>query len=679
MPRTPRANSRCPNGGRTLRLKSLRLFGFKTFAEQTTIAFEPGITGIVDPNGSGKSNVVDAIRWALGEHSAKSLRSTRTEDVIFAGNERRKPLGMAEVSVTFDNADGALPIDALEVQITRRAYRTGESEYYINREHVRLRDVVDLLSGTGLGPGSYAIVSQGQIDAILTAKPSDRRGLFEEAAGIGRFLARKAESLRRLEATEQNAIRISDLLAEFEKRLPELDTQVRRAERYRKTAAKLRDYEILSYLRASTSRRTERESLQAELETNDREREASTAAIARLEGELAAIRTRIYTAELELDNTREAVTTARAQAAELETQHAASVARRSALESSANADDRERVESERQISPLTIRRLETEIVPLTAALDAGRERERKAQEALATARLALDHIFGEFRSVEAAAAAAAAADARRRAEFEAAQHEYERFERETYRLREEAHGKGEEAAALKKEIEAAGAEAAAAEARLAEGRAELERIAARVANPVAHDGRAAGAVAGGHHRIRRRPSATAHDRRARSKSRRTCPRDARHRGSPRARRTGRGRRRGRRSDQGRRKVHARPGRRFRRRALEHRRRDGRRCGERDRLSQGAGVGPRHVPAARRVGGAHRPRPAPAQSGVIGYAHTLVETEPRFAGIVAFLVGRVLVVDSLEAGVRLVRGRRPAIRSGTPSSPSTASRSSAAAQ
>src|SRR6185437_8223716 len=161
-----------------MRLKALRLFGFKTFAEPTTVEFESGITAVVGPNGSGKSNLVDAIRWVLGEQSTRSLRSQRLEDVIFAGNTTRKPLGMAEVSLTFDNADHQLPLDFSEVQITRRAYRAGESEYFINRNSVRLRDIVDLLSGTGLGHGSYAIVSQGQIDAILTSKPSERRALF---------------------------------------------------------------------------------------------------------------------------------------------------------------------------------------------------------------------------------------------------------------------------------------------------------------------------------------------------------------------------------------------------------------------------------------------------------------------------------------------------------------------
>jgi chromosome segregation protein len=250
-----------------MRLKSLKVFGFKTFAEATTLEFIPGITAVVGPNGSGKSNLVDAIRWVLGEQSSRSLRSQKMEDVIFAGNTTRKPLGMAEVTLTFDNDDHALPLDFAQVQITRRAYRAGESEYFINRNHVRLRDVVELLMGTGLGPGSYAIVSQGQIDAILSSKPTERRSLFEETAGIAKFLARKAEALRRLDGTEQNAIRVNDLIAELERRIPELDTQVRRAKRHQKVSARLRDLEILSYLRAGASRRGERERVVREVET----------------------------------------------------------------------------------------------------------------------------------------------------------------------------------------------------------------------------------------------------------------------------------------------------------------------------------------------------------------------------------------------------------------------------
>jgi len=239
------------------------------------------------------------------------------EDVIFAGNDKRKPLGLAEVTITFDNSDKRLPIDFEEVEIARRAYRAGEIEYYINRNQVRLRDVLDLLMGTGLGPGSYSIVSQGQIDAILTSKPVDRRALFEETAGIAKFLARKNESLRRLEQTEQNAIRINDLIVELERRLPELDTQVRRAKRYRKLNARVRDLEILSYIRASVSRRAERERLKGELDKNEELRGAGAAKAATLGAQLAQARTDAYRQELALEDLRTKTQTVRADLSRL--------------------------------------------------------------------------------------------------------------------------------------------------------------------------------------------------------------------------------------------------------------------------------------------------------------------------------------------------------------------------
>ncbi len=438
-----------------MRLKSLRLFGFKTFAEQTTLSFEPGITALVGPNGSGKSNLVDAIRWVLGEQSPKSLRTGKTEDVIFAGNDRRKPLGMAEVALTFDNEDGALKMDASEVQITRRAYRAGESEFFINRQQVRLRDIIDLLMGTGLGPGSYSIVSQGQVDAILSSKPSERRSLFEETSGISKFLARKAESLRRLEQTEANGIRVNDLLTEIQARIPELETQARRARRFRRASARLRDLEILSYLRASTSRRAERERLQVDLERLEVERAGAGARAAALEAELSTLRGSLLEIERRLDGLRAESMSTRAELSELGAQRAALGARREALEgqSSQITGDRSRAEAEQVALRSTLERLEAEILPRSAALEAQRERERTAQEALSTARAALDLIFTALREVEASAASYAASEAERRAQLHATQTEYERLEREAFALREEAGAKSEFAAARTRELE----------------------------------------------------------------------------------------------------------------------------------------------------------------------------------------------------------------------------------
>jgi chromosome segregation protein len=423
-----------------MKLKQIKTFGFKTFAEPTALEFGGGITAIVGPNGSGKSNLIDAFRWVLGEQSSKSLRSGKMEDVIFAGNEKRKPLGLAEVSITFDNGDRKLPVDFSEVEITRRAYRAGEIEYYINRNQCRLRDILELLMGTGLGPGSYSIVSQGQIDSILTSKPADRRALFEETAGINKFLARKNESMRRLEQTEQNAIRINDLIAELERRIPELDTQVRRAKRYRKLSARVRDLEILSYIRASASRRAERETLKAELERNEELRSAAAAKAASLGARLAESRTHVYRHELALEELRTQSQTLRGELARLEADYAAALARREALEaqSTQTSEDAARVQNERETLQASIADLESRIAPLQNELEGARDAELQSQSALSRARGELDAIFTQLREVEAAASAVAAKKAERRVQSENARAEAERLELEAANARARA-------------------------------------------------------------------------------------------------------------------------------------------------------------------------------------------------------------------------------------------------
>jgi chromosome segregation protein len=423
-----------------VKLRRIKSFGFKTFAEPTALEFGGGITAIVGPNGSGKSNLVDAFRWVLGETSSKSLRGGKLEDVIFAGNDSRKPLGLAEVSILFDNSDGRLPIEFSEVEITRRAYRAGESEYFINRSQVRLRDILDLLMGTGLGPGSYAIVSQGQIDAILTSKPTERRALFEETAGINKFLARKHESLRRLDQTEQNAIRISDLIAELERRIPELETQVRRAKRYRKVSARVRDLEILGYMRASASRRAERESLRGELDRNEEQRSIAAAKAASLGASLAEMRTRAYQQELHLEELRSQAQSRRAELARVEADYAAALARREALErqSTQTSEDVARVAQERDSLTVTIAGLEERLAPLLGEIDRAREGELEAQTALAQTRAQLDAIFTELREVEAGAADVAAKKAERRVVAENLRTEAERLDAEAQGARERA-------------------------------------------------------------------------------------------------------------------------------------------------------------------------------------------------------------------------------------------------
>ena len=206
-------------------LKSLTLRGFKSFASATTLNFEPGITCVVGPNGSGKSNVVDALSWVMGEQGAKTLRGGKMEDVIFAGTSGRPPLGRAEVVLTIDNSDGALPIDYAEVTISRTMFRNGGSDYAINGNTARLLDIQDLLSDSGIGREMHVIVGQGQLDSILQASAEDRRGFIEEAAGVLKHRKRKEKALRKLEACEGNLNRLADLIAEIRRQLKPLGRQ----------------------------------------------------------------------------------------------------------------------------------------------------------------------------------------------------------------------------------------------------------------------------------------------------------------------------------------------------------------------------------------------------------------------------------------------------------------------
>jgi chromosome segregation protein len=642
-----------------MRLKSLKVFGFKTFAEATTLDFVDGTTAVVGPNGSGKSNLVDAIRWVLGEQSSRSLRSQKMEDVIFAGNNTRKPLGMTEVSLTFDNTERVLPLDFAEVQITRRAYRVGESEFYINREPVRLRDVHELLMGTGLGPGSYAIVSQGQIDSILSSKPTERRALFEETAGIGKFLARKNEALRRLEATEQNAIRVNDLIAELDRRVPELETQVRRAKRYRKVTARVRDLEILAFLRASASRRAERERVAAQLAQHENARAAAAARAAQFGAQLSALRESLYTLELDLDRDRAEAQTARADLARIEADLAAAVARRDGLERQSNAviADRDRVEGERVTLREQIAALEERLAPLTAQTESSRERELAASTAVADARGALDGVYQELRAVEALAAEHAANEAERRAQIASARTEIARLEREhaSALADRDAHAKqAEEARAGFSERELLiaryEAEATAQRERARIARERGDSAAQRVADLQRRHREIASEIAGAESRLHTIEELEAalegHAHGTRSVV------EATHRGL----------------------LHGLHG------VVSNLISTDERYARALDIAFGGGLSniiaetsedaeaavaylrerelgrATFLPLdslARREGrelGSLRGR-----AGVIGYAHTLVRAEPRYRGIVAFLVGRILVVDELRTGIDLTRG------------------------
>ena len=288
-------------------LKTLEIQGFKSFADKTVFEFAEGVTGIVGPNGCGKSNVVDAIRWVLGETSAKALRGGEMADVIFNGTEKRKPLGMAEVTLTMADCEQALKVDYNEVSITRRVYRDGKSEYRINNTLCRLKDIHDMLMDTGIGRTAYSIMAQGQIDQILSSKPEERRAVFEEAAGITKFKREKKEALRKLEYTEANLLRVSDVLAEQERRMNSLKRQVAKARRYQALAADTRVLdthlghrkfieltaerdEFLTSIRGLEVRYTE---LSTQLPAKEETVNEARAAARVFEGELAEIRQRL--------------------------------------------------------------------------------------------------------------------------------------------------------------------------------------------------------------------------------------------------------------------------------------------------------------------------------------------------------------------------------------------------
>ncbi len=278
-------------------LKSLEVRGFKSFADKTELEFKKGVTAVVGPNGSGKSNISDSVRWVLGEQSVKSLRGGKMEDVIFAGTQFRKPLGLAQVSITLDNSDGTLQTDYNEVTVTRRIFRSGETEYLINNQKCRLKDITELFMDTGIGKEGYSIIGQGKIDAILSGKAEDRRALLEEAAGIVKYKSRKEEAEKRLDNTDNNLVRIRDIIATYEERLEPLRMEKEKALEYRELAEELRVKEVSLLVHNIEQIKKDYEQVSNQLEEKEKEISAKREILDRFKENLISLAKEIESLE----------------------------------------------------------------------------------------------------------------------------------------------------------------------------------------------------------------------------------------------------------------------------------------------------------------------------------------------------------------------------------------------
>lgn len=466
-----------------MRLKKLQLHGFKTFADKTEIEFAEGVTAIVGPNGSGKSNVGDSILWVLGEQKASALRGTKAQDVIFAGSDGRRAMGMAEVSLTVDNSDGGLPVEFGEVTVTRRAYRTGEGEYFINKVPCRLKDIYELFLDTGVGRESYSLVNQGQIDAVLSVNAEDRRGLFEEAAGIKKYRVKKREALRKLEATEVNLNRVRDIQSEIAHRVEPLRVQAERAERHVALKDRLRAIEssllIVDLRFADYEMTAVRSAREGEQEAVAKHSTHLAAAEARAQG----IAQRYADAEAKLESCRLAHGNAVTEAERAESGRALAAQRAEGLAQSQRllASEREELEERRarlirQVSDLEAELVDARTEEIALRRQAGerqaavqalsdkiaqltRQAERRRAESLALAR--------QQASREADAARAGARVAELEAGLPGLQSEAERSEATVRELHQDAE-------AARSAVEAAKAALSGAETALSEAQAKRE-------------------------------------------------------------------------------------------------------------------------------------------------------------------------------------------------------------
>ncbi|KAF0126123.1 MAG: chromosome segregation protein, partial [Elusimicrobia bacterium] len=389
-------------------LKAIEVYGFKSFSNRVKIPLKPGVTCIVGPNGCGKSNVVDAIRWCIGEMSWKQLRLPSMMDVIFAGTEKRQPLNVAEVSMTFDNEGRKLPLDFSEVTTTRKIYRSDESEYFINRVQCRLKDIREMFLDTGIGADGYAIIDQGGVNAVLKANPEARRELFEEAAGVSKYKAKREEAIRRLERVDQDLARLADSMTLIDEQIKKLESEARKARLQQKCREELTSGEIALLVREIGALRAQMDEEKRALEPVETETKEISSAVIALEAEQSALNLTAVQKQNDERLAMEAVYSLRSQVSQLEGKSINNV--KLAEESRAgfaSAERQERADREHDA------RLEADAGGTSArlsGLETGFEGLKAGYEAL-NARLAaqeqeLSRISGEAAAVEAKVTAA---------------------------------------------------------------------------------------------------------------------------------------------------------------------------------------------------------------------------------------------------------------------------------
>jgi chromosome segregation protein len=358
-------------------LKCLEMIGFKSFADKTKLEFEPGMTAIIGPNGCGKSNVADSLRWVLGEQSAKALRGSKMEDCIFNGTDKRKPLGMAEVSVTFADCEGVLDTEFHEVTITRRVFRSGEGQYFINKTPCRLKDIHRLFMDTGVGTSSYSMMEQGRIDAILSARPEDRRQIFEEASGIMKFKADKKEAIRKLEHTETNLLRLADVIREVKRQIGSLQRQAGKARRYQALQTELRGLDLYVTRKRLTAADHEIADTEARLKALTTQQEGLLKEVREIENDSAQRREAMMATEREMGTLLEAGVQARSRLDHTREMIGMNRQRIEEYRTLTERDAREIDETGRQLAEQR-----EAVAAQQAAIDAARGEREKAREAL---------------------------------------------------------------------------------------------------------------------------------------------------------------------------------------------------------------------------------------------------------------------------------------------------------